>query len=72
LVDEPFSFADRDAMEARLEELRERHRALDEEIQAIEAVEGANFRVMALKREKLRLRDRIAWLASRLTPDIIA
>ena len=33
---------------------------------------GQDFRIMGLKREKLRIKDRISWLASHLTPDIIA
>jgi hypothetical protein len=72
LIDEPFNFADRELMEQRLEEMRAEHRVLDDRIQALMASEGASFQVMTLKREKLRLRDRITWLASKLTPDIIA
>lgn len=59
-------------MEARLVELRLRHRQLDEEIDALAAAGDQVFRVMALKREKLRVKDQIAWLVERLTPDIIA
>ncbi|MBI1360412.1 MAG: DUF465 domain-containing protein [Alphaproteobacteria bacterium] len=55
-----------------LEEMRSRHRDLDQEIAALEAAGDKPFQVMALKREKLRVKDRIAWLSSKLTPDIIA
>ena len=63
---------DLDGMEARLEELRAKHRELDRRIEALEIEGGQLFQVMALKREKLRLKDRIAWLVTRTTPDIIA
>ena len=63
---------DLDGMEARLEELRAKHRELDRRIEALETEGGQLFQVMALKREKLRLKDRISWLMTRTTPDIIA
>ncbi len=59
-------------MEKRLEELRARHRELDDTIAQLKLDGGEEIRVMGLKREKLRLKDRIAWLSSKLTPDIIA
>jgi hypothetical protein len=59
-------------MEKRLEELRTRHRELDDTIAQLKLEGGEEIRVMGLKREKLRLKDRIAWLSSKLTPDIIA
>jgi hypothetical protein len=59
-------------MEKRLEELRARHRELDETIAMLKLEGGEEIRVMGLKREKLRLKDRIVWLSSKLTPDIIA
>ena len=59
-------------MEQRLEELRARHRELDDTIAQLKLDGGHDIRVMGLKREKLRLKDRIAWLSSKLTPDIIA
>jgi hypothetical protein len=59
-------------MEKRLEELRARHRELDEAIERLKLEGGEDIRVMGLKREKLRLKDRITWLSSKLTPDIIA
>ncbi len=59
-------------MEKRLEELRARHRELDDAIAQLKLEGGEDIRVMGLKREKLRLKDRITWLSSKLTPDIIA
>jgi hypothetical protein len=59
-------------MEKRLEELRARHRERDEAIERLKLEGGEDIRVMGLKREKLRLKDRITWLSSKLTPDIIA
>ena len=59
-------------MEKRLDELRARHRELDDAIARLKLEGGEDIRVMGLKREKLRLKDRITWLSSKLTPDIIA
>jgi hypothetical protein len=70
--EERFDPANIDAMLARLEELKLRHRDLDDEINARMEAGGSSFQIMALKREKLRLKDSISWLMSRLTPDIIA
>ena len=61
-----------DGMLARLEELRARHRELDRTIEQLEAAGGGDIKVMSLKREKLRIKDRIAWLSAKITPDIIA
>ena len=72
MSEERFDPADIDGMTARLEELKARHRDLDDQINALAEAGGASFQMMALKREKLRLKDSIAWLMSRLTPDIIA
>lgn len=61
-----------EAMEQRLDELRARHRELDETIAQLKVDGGDDIRIMGLKREKLRVKDGIMWLSSRLTPDIIA
>jgi hypothetical protein len=72
LSDIVFDPTDMDGMLARLEELRTRHRELDTMIEQLK-LEGANdIQVMGFKREKLRVKDRIAWLASKIMPDIIA
>ncbi len=72
MSDDGFDVSDIDAMIRSLETLRDRHRQLDEEIAKLEGAGEPPFFVMGLKREKLRVKDRISWLASKLTPDIIA
>jgi hypothetical protein len=72
LTDLVFDPADMDGMLQRLEELRARHRELDSTIDEMEISGGHDIQVMGLKREKLRVKDCIAWLSSKLTPDIIA
>jgi hypothetical protein len=72
LSDDGFDAGDMDGMEAKLEELRLHHRTLDMRIEALELEGGQLFQVMTLKREKLRVKDKIAWLTTKLTPDIIA
>lgn len=59
---------------AELARLRDEHRELDTHISALAAnAPGANSLMLGrLKREKLRLKDRIARLEDQLTPDIIA
>jgi hypothetical protein len=67
-----FDPGDIDKMLQRLEELRSRHRQLDAAIEQLESDGGQDIKIMGLKREKLRIKDHIAWLSSKLTPDIIA
>lgn len=67
-----FDPTDLDGMSQRLEELRQRHRDLDQNIEALRSAGGSDIQVMSLKREKLRLKDSISWLSSKLMPDIIA
>lgn len=61
-----------DAMIEQLEQLRQRHRDLDTSIEQLKQSGGDDISIMGLKREKLRLKDRITWLAAKCTPDIIA
>jgi hypothetical protein len=72
LSDDVFDPGDIDKMLARLEQLRARHHELDVAISRLESDGGHDLKIMGLKREKLRLKDHIAWLSSKLTPDIIA
>jgi hypothetical protein len=72
LSDIVFDPTDIDAMLRRLEELRERHRELDATIDQLTLAGGDDIKVMGLKREKLRVKDSISWLASKIMPDIIA
>lgn len=61
-------------LETQLAELRQRHRALDDEIATIAeaaAIAGA-FEVRRLKKQKLALKDAIAKIEDQLLPDIIA
>ncbi len=62
-------------LKVRYRELREEHRALDAAIMAL-TLAGAGaadtMQVARLKKRKLGLRDQLAWLEDRLTPDIIA
>lgn len=59
-------------LEAELAELRRRHRRLDDEIEAMGEAARADLALGRLKKEKLRLKDRIARLEDMLYPDIIA
>lgn len=72
LSDIVFDPTDIDAMERKLDELRARHRELDASIEALKTSGGDDIAIMGLKREKLRVKDRIVWLSSKITPDIIA
>lgn len=72
MTDEPLDFEDLDRLEAELVALRDRHARLDAEISGIQETGAAPLQLMTLKREKLRLKDKIAWISARLTPDIIA
>lgn len=72
VTEDDFDTGDIDKMLERLEELRARHRDLDATIERLENDGGQDFKIMGLKREKLRIKDRIVWLSSKLTPDIIA
>lgn len=64
---------ERAALEAEAARLREEHRDLDAAIDALELV-GKNdqLQIQRLKKRKLFLRDRLAFLDDTLTPDIIA
>ncbi|MEM8776320.1 MAG: DUF465 domain-containing protein [Pseudomonadota bacterium] len=62
-----------DVLRVELEEFRRQHRDLDEAINALEEKASRDpLTVKRLKQQKLRLKDRIAWIEDRLTPDIIA
>ncbi len=60
-------------LKAQLERLRQEHRDLDAAIEALQVVPGADLiQVQRLKKRRLGLRDRIAFIEDQLTPDIIA
>lgn len=62
-----------DVLRVELEVFRREHRDLDEAIQALqEKATGDQLTIQRLKKKKLRLKDKIAIIEDRLTPDIIA
>jgi hypothetical protein len=70
---EELSPEDRLALEREVERLREEHRDLDAAITAlIQLGTPDQLQLQRLKKRKLVLRDRIAFLDDQTTPDIIA
>ena len=68
-----FSMKSDEVLRVELEEFRRQHRDLDEAISALEDKPTSDrLTIRRLKQQKLRLKDRIAWIQDRLTPDIIA
>lgn len=62
-----------DVLHVELEVFRRQHRDLDQAITAlVEKGTGDQLTIQRLKKQKLGLKDRIAQLEDRLTPDIIA
>ena len=63
-----------EVLRIKLEVLRREHRDLDDAIAALEERGGMpdQFTIRRLKKQKLVLKDRIATIEDRLTPDIIA
>ena len=62
-----------EVLRIRIEMLKREHRDLDEAIHALEGRGPSDMlTVRRLKKQKLALKDRIAVLEDRLTPDIIA
>ena len=61
------------ALRVSLARLRQAHQDLDAAVHALESQAAPNqLQIARLKKQKLALRDQIAQLDSRLTPDIIA
>lgn len=68
-----FSASQLEEQERELERLRQEHRDLDAAILALEQVGGPDqLQIQRLKKRKLLVKDRIAELSDRITPDIIA
>lgn len=62
-----------EVLRVELEVFRREHRDLDEAIQALqEKATGDQLTIQRLKKKKLALKDKIAIIEDRLTPDIIA
>jgi len=70
---EKLSEEERALLQAELERLTQEHRDLDAAIDALLHVgSGDRLQIQRLKKRKLLLRDRVAFLEDQLTPDIIA
>ena len=64
---------DRALLQAEFERLSQEHRDLDAAIEALLHLgAGDRLQIQRLKKRKLALRDRLAFLEDQLTPDIIA
>jgi hypothetical protein len=64
---------ERSSILARLEDLKEEHRALDAAVDALRAGGVIDqLKLARLKKRKLSLKDQIAYLQDKLSPDIIA
>lgn len=69
----PMMDEDRDALLARLKDLRSEHRDLDTVIARLVGDGTADQMHLArLKKRKLKLKDEMAWIEDRLIPNIIA
>ena len=72
MTDQPTAAND-DVVLMRLAELRHAHKDLDDAVTALQALPTPDqLQIARLKRQKLALRDAIAEMEDRLTPDIIA
>jgi len=73
MIIEPHEMVPEEVLLVKLEALRQEHRDLDDAIHALQTKGTADaFTLKRLKKQKLSLKDRIAQLEDRLTPDIIA
>ena len=67
------SMKNHDVLQVELEVFKRQHRDLDAAIEALqEKGTGDQLTLKRLKKQKLHLKDRIARIEDRLTPDIIA
>ena len=72
-IDSHLEMNTEEVLRVKLEVLKREHRDLDEAIHALVASGHADqLRLVRLKKQKLALKDQIARLEDRLTPDIIA
>ena len=73
-IEETALSADEEArIRSQLAALREEHQDLDDSVHALESMPMADqLQIARLKKKKLTLRDQIAKLEDKLTPDIIA
>lgn len=69
----PTNMSSEDVLRVRLEVLKQDHRDLDEAIAALQERPGVEaLSIRRLKKQKLTLKDQIAAIEDKLTPDIIA
>lgn len=69
----PHQMQAEEVQRVRLDALRLQHRDLDEAIRALEEKPtGDPLTIRRLKKQKLALKDRIAYLEDQINPDIIA
>lgn len=66
------TWQERSAFLAEQERLRQEHRDLDAAIAALHGISGDRLQLQRLKKRKLVLRDRLAFVEDQITPDIIA
>jgi hypothetical protein len=67
------SAEERASLQAEFERLKQEHRDLDAAIEALLELPTADrLQIQRLKKRKLMLRDRLAFIEDQLTPDIIA
>lgn len=74
-MNDPQNIMDRrEVLAFKLEELRRRHRTLDDAIRSLEESDHLrdNLDLRRLKKEKLALKDEMARIEDQITPDIIA
>jgi hypothetical protein len=72
-MDEKLSEAERAAIRTEAERVRLEHHDLETAIDALLSVGAVDqLQIQRLKKRKLLLRDRLAFLEDQLTPDIIA
>ena len=72
-LSQDLSMATEDVLKVELQVFRREHRDLDEAITALEERGTADqLPLRRLKKQKLLLKDKIALIEDRLTPDIIA
>ena len=71
--EEPLAPAEAARIRTQIAALREEHQDLDDAVRALEALPMPDqLQIARLKKKKLTLRDQIAKLEDKLTPDIIA
>ena len=61
------------SLSSHLEELKKKHESLSTAVEHAQRSPGiSHTEITQMKKQKLRLKDRIQWIEDRLLPDIIA